>query len=866
MAGWASSYKVQDLRLDRFAALKILPPERVADPDRKRRFVQEAKAASALNHPNIITIYDIDQEGGMDFIAMEYVAGKTLAELIGHKGLKLNEMLKYGIQIADALGAAHATGIVHRDLKPGNVMVTESGLVKVLDFGVAKLTEPGAGELAPTQTLKPFTEEGMIVGTVAYMSPEQAEGKKLDARSDIFSFGSVLYEMVSGRRAFQRDSQIATLSAILLQEPKPLEGIPLDLKKIIGRCLHKDPNRRTQHMVDVKLALEELKDRELPVDVLRLAAPSSPDRVLPPARKRLRLWVPAALALTILMALLVIWNVGGLRYRLTGAAGSALIRSIAVLPLQNLSGNPEQEYFVDGMTDAITTELSKISGFERVISWQSMKRYKNTTMSAGEIAGELKVDALVQGVVLREGDRVRISPKLIRAKPEKQLWANSYDRDLRGILSLYSEVARAIAQEVKVRLAEGEARPSSSEVDPEAYDYYLRGNHYLEQRLDGAALRTSVKMYEQAVVLDPKFSQAYAKLAYAHALLWWHYYDRTETRRDAARESARKALQLQPQSAEAHLAMGVVHFLGYMDYARALEEFAAAQRINPNDSELQADIAAVKRRQGKFQEAVGFGQKAVSLSPNYAGNFFELAVTYAMLRRYPDAEPLFQRALSLGPDGPSYARRARFALLDGKLDLARATLVEAQKIAAKHPLITYYGYQLELYTNDYTAALSRLSSDPSEAFEWQLFFVPKALLQAQVLALMGQSESAQRFYDSARIMLEGKVRTQPDDDRFYGSLGVAYAGLGRKKEAMETGRKGMELMPMSKEAWRATYRFEDMARICMMVGEYEEAIKKLDFLLSVPAEVSIAGLLDDPTWAPLRTHPSFQELILKYRR
>jgi serine/threonine protein kinase/tetratricopeptide (TPR) repeat protein len=864
--GMGVVYKAQDLHLDRFAALKILPPERVADPDRKRRFVQEAKAASALNHPNIITIYDIDQEGGMDFIAMEYVAGKTLDELIGGKGLKLNETLKCGIQIADALAAAHATGIVHRDLKPGNVMVTESGLVKVLDFGLAKLTEHGSSELAPTQTLKSCTEEGMIVGTVAYMSPEQAEGKKVDARSDIFSFGSMLYEMLTGCSAFQGDSKIAVLSAILHQEPAVIEAVPPELDKIIGRCLRKDSARRIQHMVDVKLALEELKDSEFPIDIRRPATPSSPDRVLQRVQKRLRLWVPAALVLTILIALLVVWNVGGLRYRLTGAAESAPIRSIAVLPLQNLSGNPEQEYFVDGMTDAITTELGKISGFERVISWQSMKRYKNTTKSAEEIAREVKVDAIVEGAVLREGNRVRISPKLIRVKPEKQLWANSYDRDLHGILSLHSEVARAISHEVKVTLAGEEARPSSNKVDPEAYDYFLRGNHYLEQRMDEAALRTSVQMYEQAVVLDPNFIQAYSNLARAHAWLWWNYYDRSDKRRNVARSSAERALQLQPNSVEAHSAMGWVHYQCYLDYERALEEFAAAQRINPNDSEIQTGIAAVKRRQGKFQEAVGFYEKATSLSPSNAGNFFDLAVTYALLRRYSDAEPFFQRALSLTPDGESYARRARFALLDGKPDLARATLVEAQENAAKHDLIPYYWCQLELYTGDYTAALSRLSSDPSEAFEWQWFFVPKALLQAQALALTGQSGSARRHYDSARIMLEDKLRTQPDDDRFHGSLGVAYAGLGRKKEAIEAGRKGIELMPMSKEAWRATYRFEDMARIFVMVGEYEEAIKKLDFLLSVPAEVSIAGLLNDPTWAPLRNHPGFQELIRKYRR
>ena len=267
--GMGVVYKARDTHLDRFVALKVLPPEKVSDPDRKRRFVQEAKAASALNHPNIVTIHDIDQAAGVDFIAMEYVAGKTLDELTPRKGMRLSLALKYAVQIADALARAHGAGIIHRDLKPSNVIVDEHGLVKVLDFGLAKLTEQIQGdETASTATIdsegRPITEEGVIVGTVAYMSPEQAEGKKVDARSDIFSLGSVLYEMVTGQKAFQGTSKLSTLSAILHQEPKPVSGItptiPADLEKLINRCLRKDPSKRLQHMDDVKLALEELKE------------------------------------------------------------------------------------------------------------------------------------------------------------------------------------------------------------------------------------------------------------------------------------------------------------------------------------------------------------------------------------------------------------------------------------------------------------------------------------------------------------------------------------------------------------------------------------------------------------------------------
>src|SRR5262252_1582750 len=293
--GMGVVYKAQDRRLNRFVAVKVLPAEKVGDAERKGRFMQEARAASALNHPNIITIYEIGCAGGIDFIAMEFVAGKTLDRCIPRHGLRLNEALKYSVQIADALAAAHKAGIVHRDLKPGNVMVTEQGLVKVLDFGLAKLTESAVpDEDEPTRTFKATTEEGTIVGTVSYMSPEQAEGKKVDARSDIFSFGALLYEMVTGRKAFQGDSKLSTLTAILREEPKPagqvVEALPREVDRIISRCLRKSPERRFQTMADLKVALEELKEES---DSGSLSAMPVPVR----HRRRWLTWATALLAI-----------------------------------------------------------------------------------------------------------------------------------------------------------------------------------------------------------------------------------------------------------------------------------------------------------------------------------------------------------------------------------------------------------------------------------------------------------------------------------------------------------------------------------------------------------------------------------------
>jgi TolB-like protein/Flp pilus assembly protein TadD len=865
--GMGIVYAASDTHLDRSVAVKVLPAGAVADPERRQRFVQEATSASALNHPNIIHIYDIDRSEDVDYMAMELVSGRALDEVIGRKGLSIGETLKVAVQIADALAAAHAAGIIHRDLKPANVMVTDKGLVKVLDFGLAKLIEsaPGPEAAAATRTQQPLTGEGVVMGTSAYMSPEQAEGKKVDARSDIFAFGSVLYEMVTGRRAFQGESTIGTLSAILHKEPQPPEDVPPEFERILTRCLRKDPERRFQNMADVRVALEELKDES---DSGKLS-PLSSRQAGVRARTRAKSRLPIVLASAALMVFVVLWGTGVFRPQSVGRpAAPAPIRSIAVLPLEYLGGGPDQDYFADGMTDAIIAELGKINGFERVISWQSMKRYKKSTKSAAEIAAEVNVDVLVEGTVLREGNRVRISPRLIRPQPEKQLWAETYERDLREIMSLQSEMARTIAREVNVAVSgTASGTPDAApKVDPGAYTDYLRGNHYLERNMEEVSVRTAIQQFEKATSADSSFADAYAQLAYAHALLWYNYFDRTLNRREAALSAARRALELRPDSAKAHIAMAWVYFYGYLDYTRALDEISIAKRYSPHDSQILNATANIKRRQGQWLDAAKVWEQMIASDPNSAAPVFALAATYSLMRRYNEAEPLFKRAIALDSAGQYYAREAWFAMLSGRLDLARSILQDAKDRAVQYHQLPYYRYQLGLYTGDFAAAEAGLSSDASLSFEWQWFFVPKSLLHGQIMAFTGRAAEARQDFEASRRVLEAKVRDQPDDDRFYGSLGIALARLGFKKEAIEAGRKGMELCPMSKEAWRATFRIEEMARIYALVGEYDLAVRELDTILSVPAEVSTAVLLLDPLWAALKSHQGFQDLIKKYGR
>ena len=400
--GMGAVYKARDIHLGRLVAIKVLLPERVSDPERRRRFVQEAKAASALNHPNIITIYDIAQEDGSDFIVMEFVPGKTLAQLVPPQGLPVSEALHYAGQIVEALMRAHAAGIIHRDLKPANIMVREDGLVKLLDFGVAKLTQIDGGvEEAVTITARmaaPRTHLVDIVGTATYMSPEQAEGREVDARSDIFSFGVVLYEMLGGRKAFEGPTQLASLAAILYREPQPLREtnptIPVALERIVARALRKEPAGRFQSTAELKAALSS-------------AASPGPDPELAP--------------------------------------------SIAVLPFANLTADKENEYFIDGLAEDILTSLSKVPRL-RVTARTSTVPFRGREQDIRMIGQLLNVQNLLEGSVRKLGNHIRVTVQLIKTSDGCHLWSERYDCEMTNPLAVQDEISRAIVDTLKVEL------------------------------------------------------------------------------------------------------------------------------------------------------------------------------------------------------------------------------------------------------------------------------------------------------------------------------------------------------------------------------------------------------------------------------
>jgi serine/threonine protein kinase/tetratricopeptide (TPR) repeat protein len=675
--GMGEVYLARDMQLGRDVAIKVLPDAFLSDPERLARFEREARVLAALNHPHIGAIYGFERADEVRGLVLELIDGPTLADRLKTGALPVSEALSIARQIADALDGAHEKGIVHRDLKPANIKITPKGVVKVLDFGLAMVSsgDGSASDLSqsPTMTVG-RTREGVILGTAAYMSPEQARGKPLDKRTDLWSFGCVLYELLTGKPAFAGETISDTLASILGREPdwKALpDATPATVRRLLQRCLEKDPQQRLRDVGDVRLEL----DHALGVNMHPASGAMSPSLGWRPGRRG---WLTVAALLVGTAALSISWWTTR-----EPPAPIVRIKSLVVLPLDNLSGNPEQEYFVAGMHDALTGELGQISAL-RVISRTSPMSYKGTRKSVPEIARELNVDSLVEGSIRKDGENVRVQVQLIRAAPvERQLWSQTYDGDLKNVLMLQKRIARAIADQIQVTLTPQEAGrlTIARAVAPAAYDSWVRGLNEFH-RLTAASLYKCLDYARAALVIDPNYAPAHALTASCYSILPNLSSIAPEEAFPKVKEAARRALELDDGQAEAHFALAWSLATYDWDWIGAEREFRRGLELSPSASIGHGRFGWFLSWLGRNDEALVEVNRAMQLNPVGPTEIQQVAMVHFVGRRYDDAIVTARRATEIDA---SYAfgwhRLGTASAEKGMHDQAIAALEKAVNLA-----------------------------------------------------------------------------------------------------------------------------------------------------------------------------------------
>jgi serine/threonine protein kinase/tetratricopeptide (TPR) repeat protein len=639
--GMGEVYRARDLKLHREVALKLLPAELAKNPEWILRLTQEARSVAGLNHPNVVTLHSIEDGGERPFITMELVSGQTLDQVIGPHGLPVETLLELAVPLADALTAAHTIGVVHRDLKPSNVMVTNAGQPKILDFGLAKQISPpesaAAGALSTTPML---TRAGAVMGTVPYMSPEQLQGRPVDARSDIFSFGAMLFEMATGQRAHRGDSDAELISAIL-RDPPPAAlslraDLPPELDRVIHRCLEKDPNRRYQTTLALENDLKALRGT---------TGSDSTDRTQLSGRKTSTFRPPRrALFGLVAVAVGAIVLVGGWHAR-SGCGPSPAEASVAVLPFANASHDPDADYLVDGVTTDIINRLSESSGL-KVMSQFSVARFNDGHTDPLDAGRQLGVASVLTGQLSVHGDKLVINVALLDVRDGRQLWGERFERSKADFQTIQREIVTRTSDKLRVRLsADAAARPAA---DPEAYDLYLRGRYALTGTAEDGLPRAQ-DLFRQAIGRDPRLAIAYAGLGTVYVTqAYLNSQDRNETL-PLAKAALKKALELDPGLTETYLLAADVALFFDWDWATAGANFRKAIELSPSSDVAHREYSNYLLTLDRPDDAIAEGRKAQSLDPLSVEATHQLGFTYLVAGRLPEAAAEFKKAIALNP-------------------------------------------------------------------------------------------------------------------------------------------------------------------------------------------------------------------------
>jgi len=761
--GMGEVYLAEDTKLDRKVALKILPANVADDRDRMKRFMQEAKTASALNHPNIITIHEIERIDSVNLIATELIQGETLRQRMRSAPMKLGEVLDVAIQTASALSAAHEAGIVHRDIKPENIMLRRDGIVKVLDFGLAKLTERTSPELvdteAPTRAAI-HTEPGVVIGTAIYMSPEQARGLQVDARTDIFSLGVVLYEMVAGRLPFDGSTLNDVLASMLSEkEPQPLarysSEAPVELERIVSKTLRKEREQRYQTTKDLLLDLQSLKqqldfearlERSIPPEttVSKVQASVSGQASPTASIESLTSRIKRRPSLVIALAALIV-AVSSLTYLIYSARPATAIDSIAILPLINASNDPNSEYLSDGITESIISNLSQLPQL-KVMARSTVFHFKGTDIDPREVGRQLGVRAVMAGRLLQQGDHLIVRTELVNVSDGTQLWGAEYDRKLSDVLGLQQDISREISEKLRLKLTGEEKKRLTGRdtTNAEAYQFYLRGRYFWNKRTaDG--IKKAIDQFQQAIDRDPNYALGYVGLTDCYALLEEYAGVPGSETLPKARVAADRALQIDDTLSEAHTSSGVIFFQMWRwaeteeEYKRAislnpnyptahhwlsiyfrakgqlddsLREINRAQELDPLSSVIGQNIAEIYLLKNDLNSAIAECKRIIELDPNFPGAHEELGFAYLKQRRYEEAIAEFQKTVELsGSASKNQGDLGYCYAVTGRRAEAQAILKELEEKYARREAIGQYLAEVYAGLGDKDQAFAWLEKD-----------------------------------------------------------------------------------------------------------------------------------------------------------